>query len=162
MAFEDGEGFLDWIEVGRISWQWQQLMPVLGEDFGDFCLVVEWRVIHDDKTLWPECGHQHLGHPCRQRQVSATCLEQHGGDPICPPLCHDEIGSLVRVARNFTKHFTAPGRPAMRPVRIGLKPALVKINDVLPAMLGNKSAQAAQEYNSFFVTRLTIPGRFFW
>lgn len=49
----------------------------------------------------------------------------------------------------------------MRPVNRGLKTALIKINNIFPAVFGNPGAQLAQKCNSFFVTTLTIPGRFF-
>jgi hypothetical protein len=93
--------------------------------------------------------------------MGATCLEQHGRNPIFVPLRHDEIGSLMVVAGDFTKDLVAPRRPAMRPVNRGLETALIKINDVLPTMLGNPGAQLAQKCDSFFATTFRIPGRFF-
>ncbi len=135
---------------------------MLDENFGDFGLVVKWGVVHDDKALRPERGQQHLLDPCCHRQMGATCLEQHGRDPIWPALRHDEVGSFMVVAGDFTKDLVAPGCPAMRPVNRGLEATLIKVHDIFPTVLGNPSAQLAQERDSFLVTTFRIPGRFFW
>ena len=134
---------------------------MFGEYFGDLGLVMKGCIVHDDQTLRPERRQQHLLNPCCHRQLCAACLEQHGRDPILAPLRHDEIGPFMVVAGDFTKDLVAPRRPAMRPVNIGLKSALVKINDVFPAMNGYPGAQLAQKCDSFFATTFTIPGRFF-
>jgi hypothetical protein len=66
------------------------------------------------------------------------------------------------VAGDFTKDFVTPRGPAMRPVNTGLKAALIKINDISPAVLGNPSTEVAQKCDSFLSTTFRIPGRFFW
>lgn len=119
------------------------------------------RIIHDDQALLPERRQQHLLNPCCHRQMCAACLEQHGRDPILAPLPHDEIGPLMVVAGDFTKDLVAPRGPAMRPVNIGLKSALIKINHIFPAMNGYPGAQLAQKGNSFIATTFAIPRRFF-
>ena len=134
---------------------------MLVEHFGDFWFVMKGGIVHDDQALRPECGHQHFLHPCCHRQIGATCLEQHGRDPIFAPLRHDEIGSFMVVASDFTKDLVAPRCPAMRPVSCGLETALIKINNIFPAVFGNPGTQLAQKCDSFFETTFTIPGRFF-
>lgn len=94
--------------------------------------------------------------------MGAACLEQHGRDPIFASLRHDEIGSCMVVAGDFTEDLVASRRPAMQTVNRGLETAFIKINDVLPTVFGNPGAQLAQKLDSFFVMTFTIPGRFFW
>lgn len=94
--------------------------------------------------------------------MGATCLEQHGRDPIFAPLRHDEIGSFMVVAGDFTKDLVAPRRPAMSPVNGDLETALIKINDIFPTVLGNPSSQLAQKCNSFFRNNFQNTWSFFW
>ena len=152
----------DGVEIWRVSWQRQQLVPLFGEDFGDFWFVMKWRVVHDDKALRPERGQQHLPDPCCHRQMCAACFEQHGRNPVSVSLRHDEIGSFMVSAGDSAKDLVAPRRPAMWPVSAGLKTALVEIHDILPAVLGDKGAQLPQKCDSLLATTFTIPGRFFW
>ena len=101
------------------------------------------RIVHDDQALRPEGGQQHFLNPCCHRQMCAACLEQHGRDPILAPLRHDEIGPFMIVAGDFTKDLVAPTCPTMRPMNIGLETALIKINNIFPAMNGHPGAQLA-------------------
>ena len=116
---------------------------MFGEHIGDFWFVMKGRIVHDDQALRPERWQQHLLNPSCHRQMCAACLEQHGRDPILAPLRHDEIGPFMVVAGDFTKDLVAPRRPAMRPVNIGRKTALIKINHIFPAMFGHPGAQLA-------------------
>ena len=152
---------LDRVEVGGVSRQRQEFMPVLFENFGYFGLVVERRIIHDHKACRPKRGQQHFFDPCCYGQVSTACVEQHGSNPVFTTLSHDEVGSLTFVAGDSAEDLSAPGRPAMGAVYIGLEATLIKINNILPAMFGNPTPQFPKKCDSFFVTTFSIPGRFF-
>ncbi|MDD2795161.1 MAG: hypothetical protein PHE40_04825 [Acidocella sp.] len=80
---------------------------------------------------------------------------------VFAPFRYDEIGSFMVVAGDFTKDLVAPRCPAMRPVSCGLETALIKINNIFPAVFGNPGTQLAQKCNSFFAMTFTIPDRFF-
>jgi hypothetical protein len=88
-------------------------------------------------------------------------VKQHGSNPVLAALSHDEIGSLALITGYPAEDFSAPGRPAMRPIHVGLETTFVEINNVLPAMSGNPMPQLAKIRNSFFVTTFSVPGRFF-
>ena len=93
--------------------------------------------------------------------MGAACAKQHGGDPVFTTLRHDEIGPLTLVSGYSAEDFLAPDRPAMGAMHIGRKAALIKINNVVPAMFGDPMPQLAEKCNSFFATTFNIPRRFF-
>ena len=73
--------------------------------------------------------------------MGTTGAKQHGGDPVFSSLSHDEVGSPSSIAGYSTEDFLSPDRPAVRAMHICLEAALIKINNIVPAMFGNPSPQ---------------------
>lgn len=124
--------------------------------------IVEGRVIHDDKTVWVQFWDQHLFHPGAYGVMRAVAFKQHRRNPLAPPLCHDKIGALAVVAVDFSMHFFTALCPAVRPIAVGCKAALIKVNNVAAAVLLYPLAQRTQIVYSATGMTFRVPRRFFY
>ena len=93
--------------------------------------------------------------------MRATSVKQHRRQPVRPALRHDQVGAGMVVAADPAEDPTATNGPSMGPVGVAGKPALVKINHMGFAVLGDPITQPAQERYSFFVTTFSVARRFF-
>ena len=66
--------------------------------------VVEGSIVHNDQTVWPQFGQQHVLHPCTHRVVRAVAFKQHRRNPLVPTLRHDKVGALTIIAEDFSVH----------------------------------------------------------
>ncbi len=99
-----------------------------------FWFIVEWRVIHDDQTVWPKLRYQHFAHPCSNSVVRTAALKQHGRDPLVSTLRHDEVGALAIIATDFSEDFFAARCPSVRAIAMRSKSAFIKVHDVFTAV----------------------------
>ena len=91
-----------------------------------------------------------------------TAGKQHRREPFLATLSHDEVGSpLLFIARYLIVNLsTAPG-PAMGAIDMCFKPALVKVDDVVAAIILHPPAQLSDKPRSFTVIYLRVLHRFF-
>jgi len=133
----------DGVEVWGVFRQGHEGMSVLFEECFDLGFVVEWRVIHDDQGVRLQLWQQGLFYPHAHGEMCTTAFKQHRCQPLLATLRHDEVGCLTVVARDFTKDLHAALCPAVRPVAVFGKAALVKVDHVLAAVFGDPMTQVA-------------------
>lgn len=161
-SFEDGEGLLDGVEVGRVFGQRQHAVSVFLEQFLHLRFVVEGRVVHDDEAVWPKLWQQALLYPRAHGVMRAATLKQHGRKPFFAALRHDEIGALAIIAADFSKDFFAARCPSMRPIAVFSKATFIEINHVIAAVLLHPVPQTTQIVYSATGMTFRVPRRFFY
>ena len=136
-------------------------MPVRFEHLLHLRFVVEWSVIHDDQTIWPQLWDQHVLHPSGHGVMRAAALKQHRCEPFFSALRHNEIGALAVIAADFAMHFLAARCPSVGAIAVGCKAAFIEIDDVGAAVALHPLAQGTQIIYSASGMTLRVPRRFF-
>jgi hypothetical protein len=94
--------------------------------------------------------------------VRTAALKQHRRDPLISALRHDEVGALAIIATDFAMDFLAAFCPSVRTIAVRRKAALIKVDDVLCAVLLYPMPQRAQVFYSATGTTFRVPRRFFY
>lgn len=135
------EGWLDWIEVGRVFGQELEIGVARGNCFGDGCASVTAEMIEHHDLAWPERGSEALfGVGCEDLSVHRT-VDDHGREHLVSSDGGDQGRGLPAAVRDLGDEPLAARRAAMGPRHVGLDPGLVDEDQLVGRQLRLPLAQ---------------------
>ena len=159
--FDKGEIVFDFIEVGGIGWQEEDLVGRGSGKRAEIVFVMERRIIPDDRGLDPQDREQLGFKPVVDEGGIGRAFKQDGRQEGLAPPGGNQTGARPSFAPPVAVSLPAPA-PATRTVRVRRKPRFVHIDNIPRAALRHDAAQAAEIGDALLRVSLGVAQRFFY
>lgn len=123
-----GERLFDGIMVGAVRSKVKQFVASILDKFFCHGMLMERRVIHDNKAFSGKFGQKNLLNPCVEQVRVACACEQQWRQQLFAVLGQQERGPRAAVAAFNPIHTLALYAPAMEARRIVFKTCFIKVN----------------------------------
>lgn len=124
--------------------------------------AVEWGVVGNNDTGLCQLFEQVKLQPVLNHTCVARTSKQHRCQPPLTSVRHNEIGAILFViASALAINLAAARCPGVGIERLFLKSTLIKVDEVLSAVLRQELTQCLEVFNAFRIHSFLITGRFF-
>ena len=141
--FDKGEIVFDFVEVGGIGWQEEDLVGSGSGNRSEIVFVMERRIIPDDRGMDTQDREQLGFKPIVDEGGIGGAFKQDGGQEGLAPPGGNQTGARPSFAPPVAVDLLPPPAPAPRTVGMRRKPRFVHINNIPRAARRHDAAQAA-------------------